>query len=100
MKKIFTLCAAAVIAASATAQTVTESKTFDNWYIGVNGGVATGIHPSQLGCGGSWAKDITLTLVSVSVATSLLFSVLQLRAMFILLTSITPVALVTTCSET
>lgn len=59
MKKIFTLCAAAALAASATAQTVTESKTFDNWYIGINGGVATGIHPSVMGEGGhSWAKDI------------------------------------------
>ena len=61
MKKIFTLCAAAALAASASAQTVTESKTFDNWYIGVNGGIATGIHPSQLGAGTghTWAKDIT-----------------------------------------
>jgi OmpA-OmpF porin, OOP family len=60
MKKIFTLCAAAALAVSATAQTVTESKTFDNWYIGINGGVATGIHPSQLGSENhSWAKDIT-----------------------------------------
>ena len=59
MKKFFTLCAAAALAVSASAQTVTESKTFDNWYIGVNGGLATGIHPSQLGCGGTWLKDIT-----------------------------------------
>ena len=60
MKKIFTLCAAAALAVSATAQTVTESKTFDNWYIGVNGGIATGIHPSALGSEGhAWAKDIT-----------------------------------------
>ena len=83
MKKFFTLCAAAALAVSASAQTVTESKTFDNWYIGVNGGLATGIHPSQLGCGGTWLKDITpnagirvgryFTPVSVSL----------LRAMFI-----------------
>ena len=60
MKRIFTLCAAAALAVSATAQTVTESKTFDNWYIGVNGGIATGIHPSALpGAGHTWAKDIT-----------------------------------------
>ena len=59
MKKIFTLCAAAALAVSATAQTVTESKTFDNWYIGINGGLATGIHPSQLGAENhTWAKDI------------------------------------------
>ncbi len=41
MKKLFTLVAAGLLAASASAQTVTESKTFDNFYIGVNGGVAT-----------------------------------------------------------
>ena len=41
MKKLFTLVAAAVIAAGASAQTVQESKTFDNIYVGINGGVAT-----------------------------------------------------------
>ena len=41
MKKISILFAAAAIAASASAQTVTESKTFDNMYIGVNTGVST-----------------------------------------------------------
>lgn len=41
MKKLFSLIAAAVIAAGASAQTVQESKTFDNIYVGVNGGVAT-----------------------------------------------------------
>lgn len=41
MKKVFTLIAAAAMAASVSAQTVTESKSYDNWYIGVNGGVAT-----------------------------------------------------------
>ncbi|MDY6241730.1 MAG: OmpA family protein [Prevotella sp.] len=41
MKKLFTLIAAAVIAAGASAQTVEESKTFDNIYVGINGGVAT-----------------------------------------------------------
>ena len=41
MKKLFTLFAAASLAASVSAQTVTESKTFDNFYIGVNGGVTT-----------------------------------------------------------
>lgn len=41
MKKLFTLMAAGLVAASASAQTVTESKTFDNVYVGVNGGVAT-----------------------------------------------------------
>lgn len=41
MKKLFTLAAAALLAVSASAQTVTESKTFDNIYVGVNGGLAT-----------------------------------------------------------
>ncbi len=41
MKKISTLFAAAVMAATASAQTVTESKTFDNMYVGVNTGVST-----------------------------------------------------------
>ena len=33
--------AAALVAAGASAQTVQESKTFDNFYVGINGGVAT-----------------------------------------------------------
>jgi len=41
MKKVLTLIAAMTFAASVSAQTVTESKTFDNFYIGINGGVAT-----------------------------------------------------------
>lgn len=41
MKKFMTLAVAAIVAASASAQTVQESKTFDNIYVGVNGGVAT-----------------------------------------------------------
>ena len=38
MKKLGLLFAAAAMAVSVNAQTVTESKTFDNWYIGINGG--------------------------------------------------------------
>lgn len=41
MKKLVLLFAAATMAVSVSAQTVTESKTFDNFYIGINGGVAT-----------------------------------------------------------
>ncbi|WP_315320713.1 OmpA family protein [Prevotella aurantiaca] len=41
MKKLGLLFAATIFAASASAQTVAESKTFDNIYIGINGGVAT-----------------------------------------------------------
>ena len=41
MKKLVLLFSAAVMAVSVSAQTVTESKTFDNFYIGVNGGVSS-----------------------------------------------------------
>ncbi|MCI7687477.1 MAG: OmpA family protein, partial [Prevotella sp.] len=41
MKKSFTLIAASLMVMQMSAQTVTESKTFDNFYIGINGGVAT-----------------------------------------------------------
>lgn len=41
MKKTLLTLAVALVAAGASAQTVTESKTFDNFYIGINGGVAT-----------------------------------------------------------
>ena len=41
MKKLAMFFALAAFAVSASAQTVTESKTFDNIYIGINGGVAT-----------------------------------------------------------
>lgn len=52
MKKLVMMVAAACLAASASAQTVVESKTFDNIYIGVNGGVAT---PTT---GHSWMSDL------------------------------------------
>jgi OOP family OmpA-OmpF porin len=38
MKKLFIIMAAFMTAASVSAQTVTESKTLDNWYVGINGG--------------------------------------------------------------
>jgi len=41
MRRLITLFAAVALAASVPAQTVTESKSSDNWYIGINGGVAT-----------------------------------------------------------
>jgi outer membrane protein OmpA-like peptidoglycan-associated protein len=52
MKKLFALMAAGLVAASASAQTVTESKTFDNFYIGINGGVATKT------TGHAWLKNL------------------------------------------
>lgn len=41
MKKLFFMLFAVAFTASASAQTVEESKTWDNVYIGVNGGLAT-----------------------------------------------------------
>ncbi|MCI6549266.1 MAG: OmpA family protein [Prevotella sp.] len=41
MKKLLFMFAAAAMTMSANAQTVTESKSFDNFYIGINGGVAS-----------------------------------------------------------
>lgn len=52
MKRLFTLMAAGLVAASMSAQTVTESKTFDNVYVGINGGVATKT------TGHAWLKDL------------------------------------------
>ena len=52
MKKLVLLFAAAAMAVSASAQTVTESKTFDNWYIGINGGVMTKTTGSR------WMKNL------------------------------------------
>src|SRR5574344_177224 len=39
MKKMIILLAATLAATAVSAQTVTESKTFDNWYVGVNAGL-------------------------------------------------------------
>jgi hypothetical protein len=52
MKRLFTFFAAAALAVSVSAQTVTGSKTFDNFYIGINGGVAT------MTTGYSWMKNL------------------------------------------
>ena len=41
MKKLVLMLAAASMVASVSAQTVAESKAFDNVYVGINGGVAT-----------------------------------------------------------
>ena len=49
MKKITTLFAAAAMAVSASAQTVAESKTFDNVYVGINAGVATKTTGHEIG---------------------------------------------------
>ena len=56
MKKLFLMLFAAALTVSASAQTVEESKTFDNWYIGVNGGLATKT------TGHSWMSDLNPNL--------------------------------------
>lgn len=52
MKKILSFFVAAFVATTVSAQTVTESKTFDNFYISINGGVATKMK------GHAWMKDL------------------------------------------
>ena len=52
MKKLGLLFAAAAMAVSVNAQTVTESKTFDNFYIGINGGAQVKT------TGESWMNDL------------------------------------------
>lgn len=52
MKRFCLLAAIIAMAMSVSAQTVTESKTFDNFYIGVNGGVATATK------GHGWLKNL------------------------------------------
>jgi hypothetical protein len=54
MKKFVLFIAAIAMTASVSAQTVTESKTFDNFYIGINGGVGT-----QLLLISSWMQNST-----------------------------------------
>lgn len=56
MKKLLFMFVAALATASVSAQTVTESKTFDNFYIGVNGGFATKT------TGHAWLKDLNPNL--------------------------------------
>ena len=55
MKKLFVLFAAVMMTASVSAQNtaVTSNYFGDNWYIGLNGGVAT---PTK---GHAWMKDLT-----------------------------------------
>ena len=52
MKKLGLLLAAVSMTASVSAQTVAESKTFDNVYVGINGGVATKT------TGHKWVRDL------------------------------------------
>lgn len=82
MKRFGLLAAIIAMAMSVSAQTVTESKTFDNFYIGVNGGVATATKGHMDG-----SRTSSPMQVSASAATSLRYSEWLSRAM---LTSRTP----------
>lgn len=81
MKKLFTLFAAASLAATVSAQTVTESKTFDNFYIGVNGGVST------VTTGHSWLNNLNPNAGLRMAVTLPLYLVWLLKAMLTSLTS-------------
>lgn len=60
MRKLCFMLAASAFTLSVAAQTVTESKTFDNFYLGLNGGLATVTKPSTLGPNNhTWLRDIT-----------------------------------------
>ena len=52
MKKLILMLSAVALTATVSAQTVEESKTFDNFYIGINGGVATAT------TGHGWLKNL------------------------------------------
>ena len=52
MKKYILLFAAALMTFSASAQTVEESKNYDNIYVGINGGVAV------KATGVKWAENL------------------------------------------
>ena len=56
MKKLFLMLLVGAMTASVSAQTVVESKTLDNIYIGVNGGLATKT------TGHSWLSDLNPNL--------------------------------------
>ena len=73
MKKILILCAAVLLSASASAQALVESKSSDNIYIGLNGGVGIKTTDSKL------MDDINPD--SALAATSLRSSVWLLRVM-------------------
>ena len=61
MKRLVLFFAAVAMAASVSAQTVTESKLSDNWYIGVNGGAATKISDQNGWLGGlNWNGGVRL----------------------------------------
>ena len=73
MKKLATLFAAAMLTVSVSAQTVQESKTFDNVYLGINAGLAT--KTTDHG-----QRTLHPTSAFVLVVTLLRYGVSQLRA--------------------
>ncbi len=71
MKKLVLMLAAASMAASVSAQTVAESKTFDNIYVGINGGVVetvVGGVPVGLGSYVQWDRKLDARLAQAVVS--------------------------------
>ena len=64
MKKLFLMLAAATFAANASAQgtAITSNKAGDNWYVGVNAGVATRVKESFDGAGNGFFKSMAPTV--------------------------------------
>ena len=82
MKKLVLMLAAASMAASVSAQTVAESKAFDNVYVGINGGVATKT------TGHKWLSDLDPNAGLRIGRTSLQSLVWQLKVMLTSQTSL------------
>jgi outer membrane protein OmpA-like peptidoglycan-associated protein len=64
MKKLFLMLAAATFAANVSAQgtVITSNKAGDNWYVGVNAGVATNVKESYDGAGNGFFKALAPTV--------------------------------------
>ena len=64
MKKLFLMLAAATFAANVSAQNtaITSNKFGDNWYFGINGGVATRVNESYKDAGDGFFKSLAPTV--------------------------------------
>lgn len=64
MKKLFLMIAAATFAANVSAQNtvITSNKFGDNWYFGINGGVATHVKESYTDAGDGFMKSMAPTV--------------------------------------
>ena len=64
MKKLFLMIAAATFAANVSAQNtvITSNKFGDNWYFGINGGVATRVKETSTDAGNGFMKALAPTV--------------------------------------